>query len=199
MRKWTTYNTDALDVLRVIAWITALLLSLAGLAYQQGYRLNTSQSYPPGLYLLNALATHYQVGDLVLFCPPDNDAIKLGLDRQYIEAGRCHSHTVPIIKRIAAMEFDSVALDALISINDQILPNTTILTLDAKERPLPAYTYRDKQTFVMPHDTAFLYSDHAPKISFDSRYFGIVPLKNIQGIIKPIWIFRESTDLLNHT
>ena len=187
MRNWTTFDTDALDVLRVIAWIMVLLLSLAGLAYQQGYRLNTSQSYPPGLYLLNSLASHYQVGDLVLFCPPSGKVVNIAIVRGYINAGRCDSGTVPIIKKIAALEYDSVTLGTLISVNGTELPNTTLLPHDSKHRVLPAYTYKGKRVFVMPHDTAFLYSDHTPKKSFDSRYFGIVPLKNIQGIIKPIW------------
>jgi type IV secretory pathway protease TraF len=39
----------------------------------------------------------------------------------------------------------------------------------------------------VPGDTVWLLSAHDPR-SFDSRYFGAVPVASIQGIAHPIWV-----------
>ncbi len=180
-------NQSAIDNLKVIAWLTTLLLVLTTLAYLNGYRLNTSHSYPPGLYQLEAHTDSYKTGDLVLFCPPNNDAITTAIARGYLDAGRCNSGSVPIIKRIAAIGHDTVTLDKFIHINGNILPDTTVLIEDSEHRPLTPFTFKGQHQFILPPDTTFMYSDYAPSTSFDSRYFGWVAVKDIQGIIKPIW------------
>ncbi len=111
MRIWKNFNPDTFETLKIATWIIVLFFSFAWLAYQQGYRLNTSHSYPFGVYRLAPFTTNYSVGDLVLFCPPKSEIIQQALDRKYIEYGRCNSKTVPIIKRIAALEYDRVSLD----------------------------------------------------------------------------------------
>ena len=180
-------NQNALDNLNVIGWLTTLSLVLAGLAYLNGYRLNTSHSYPPGLYQLSHHASQYKKGDLVLFCPPNNDAIATAIARGYLDAGRCKSGSVPIIKRIAAMAHDTVTLNGFIHVNGNTLTHTTVLTEDSEHRPLTPFTLKGQHHFTVPPGTAFMYSDYAPETSFDSRYFGLVAIRDIQGTIKPIW------------
>jgi type IV secretory pathway protease TraF len=43
----------------------------------------------------------------------------------------------------------------------------------------------------VPADTVRLLSGHDPR-SFDSRYFGAVPVASIQGIAHPIWVVEWS-------
>jgi conjugative transfer signal peptidase TraF len=180
-------NQSPIDNLKVIGWFTALLLVLAGLAYLNGYRLNTSHSYPPGLYQLSPHTYLYKKADLVLFCPPNNDAISTAIARGYLDAGRCKSGSVPIIKRIAAIAGYTVTLNEFIHVNGHTLPHTTVLTEDSEHRPLTPFTLKGQHHFALPPETAFVYSDYAPETSFDSRYFGLVAMKDIQGIIKPVW------------
>ncbi|WP_394230733.1 conjugative transfer signal peptidase TraF [Shewanella colwelliana] len=180
-------NQSTIDNLKVIAWLTTLLAVLAGLAYLNGYRFNISHSYPPGLYQLEVRTYSDKTGDLVLFCPPNNNAISTAIARGYLDAGRCKSGSVPIIKRIAAIAHDTVTLNEFIHVNGNILPDTTVLTEDSEHRPLTPFTFKGQHQFILPPETAFVYSDYAPETSFDSRYFGFVAVKDIQGIIKPIW------------
>jgi type IV secretory pathway protease TraF len=49
--------------------------------------------------------------------------------------------------------------------------------------PIPAGSYR-----VGPEDV-WLLSSHDPR-SFDSRYFGAVPVANVLGIAHPLWVLR---------
>lgn len=182
-----TFNSNTFSTLRATGWFITFLFTLAGLAYLNGYRINTSYSYPPGLYQLEVHAGDYQTGELVLFCPPKNKMVTAAISRGYLDKGRCESGSVPIIKRIAAMEKDTVSLGTLISINGTSLPSTTIMQEDGEHRPLTPFTLKGLRQFTLPPDTAFVYSDYAPSASFDSRYFGWVAMKDIQGSIKPIW------------
>lgn len=179
-------RSDLIECLEIIALLLVVVFSLSYLGLAYGYRYNTSHSYPSGLYRLDLLSRDYAKGDLVLFCPPNNAAINLAISRGYLDEGRCESGSVPVIKRIAATEFDSVTLDKMIVINGKTLPNTTILKADSQHRPLVPYKLKEKGSFTVPANTVFLYSDYAPRKSFDSRYFGIVAIKDIKGKIKSV-------------
>jgi conjugative transfer signal peptidase TraF len=180
-------NLMRLNSLYTLLWLTVLLSTFALFAYLGGYRVNTSHSYPPGLYQLTPKRSPYHQGDLVLFCPPNNDAINTAIIRGYIDTGRCKSGSSPIIKRIVALEHDRITIDVFIYINGHVLPNSAVLKEDGRQRPLTPFTQKGHRQFVMPKGTVFVYSDYAPRTSFDSRYFGPVPLNHIQGIIKPVW------------
>jgi type IV secretory pathway protease TraF len=41
--------------------------------------------------------------------------------------------------------------------------------------------------YSVPAGEVWLLSGHDPR-SFDSRYFGAVPVTNIQGVARPIWV-----------
>jgi conjugative transfer signal peptidase TraF len=113
-------NQQSLLMLSVFGWGLVLLLVLSGGAYLKGYRLNTSHSYPAGIYQLTPQMDNFHKGDLVLFCPPDNEVIKTAITRGYLDTGRCKSGSVPIIKRIVALPYDRVTLDKLIYINNRV-------------------------------------------------------------------------------
>ncbi|MGI2002049.1 conjugative transfer signal peptidase TraF [Shewanella frigidimarina] len=163
-----------------------LFLFLIFSSYQLGIRINNSQSYPPGIYLLSS-TNHYDKNELILFCPPaNNPAILEALERDYIDSGRCDAGTVPIIKRIVGLEGDSVKFTPFIEINNVPLKDSIRLKLDGQKRQLPQI-----DNFTVPPGHFFAYSEHAPKYSFDSRYFGPVPIKNILGKIKPLILFPQ--------
>jgi len=169
------------------------LFSLSFTAYSNGYRLNTSTSFPPGIYVIDTSKSgyEYQIQDLILFCPPDNNSVKTALARGYISQGRCKSQTVPMIKRVAAIYRDEVTLGDTISINDLELTNTIIKYQDALKRSLIPFTLNGKNQFIVPCQQVFVYSDYAPNNSFDSRYFGPVPIKNIHGTVKSVLLIAD--------
>ena len=167
------------------------LFSLSFTAYSYGYRLNTSTSFPPGIYIIDSIKDDYQTHDLVLLCPPDNQSVRIALVRGYIGSGRCKSQTTPMIKRIAATYSDKVSLDGVISVNDHELPDTAIQSHDSQLRPLARFKLNGKSQFLMPYKQVFVYSDYAPSYSFDSRYFGPVPVENIRGTVNPVFLLTD--------
>ncbi len=82
---------------------------------------------------------------------------------------------------------DLVAISAAgVTVNGQPVQGTAQLPRDGAGRPLrpfPAGIYR------VVAGELWLLSGHDPR-SFDSRYFGPVPTKNVQGVARPIWVLR---------
>lgn len=170
-------------------WISAALLfiTLYGL-YQAGYRLNTSTSMPQGIYQMRPKPSVLQRGMVVILCPPETAVFKQAYERQYFGPGTCASGFQTLLKPVAAIEGDWVQLSPQgIQVNHHWLKNSVPLKTDAQGRPLarlPAGDYR-----VRPGQI-WLISSHHPQ-SFDSRYFGPVPIRQIQGLARPVWIWFQ--------
>lgn len=166
-------------------WLLSISIFTAAvsLAYFIGIRINTSKSFPPGIYIVSK-ANSYNKNDLVLFCPPNKAVIQDAIERGYIDTGRCDSGTVPIIKRIVGMSGDYVEFTPAVKINNSELPGSIRLKVDGENRALPQLP-----PFTVSINSFFAYSDYAPRNSFDSRYFGDVPMENILGNIRPLVLF----------
>jgi conjugative transfer signal peptidase TraF len=156
---------------------------IVSITYFMGIRVNTSKSFPPGMYIVSD-AKVYNKNDLVLFCPPNKAVIQDAIERGYIDTGRCDSGTVPIIKRIVGMSGDYVEFTPTVKINNSELQGSIRLKVDGENRALPQLL-----PFTVSTNSFFAYSDHAPRNSFDSRYFGDVPMENILGNIRPLVLF----------
>ncbi|EGR1335247.1 conjugative transfer signal peptidase TraF [Vibrio harveyi] len=173
-------KTQRLKITYVMCAISIFTLTLC---YAAGYRVNTSNSYPPGIYKIGKQPS-YHVGELVFFCPPNNDAVHMAKERGYIKLGLCVSHTTPAIKKIFATAGDQIELNDVVKINGLSIPNTTILSHDSQGRPLPAL-----KSFTLSKHQFFMLSDHAPKISYDSRYYGPITDSAVIGKANPIYLF----------
>lgn len=187
--------TTISDKVSVIGWSLVTFIALSLAAYSYGYRLNTSQSYPPGLYVIDAVKSNYQVNDRVLLCPPVHNSIKDAIRRGYLAPGYCDSGSVPMIKSIAAVSGDAVTLNDEVVIRDKALPGSTIQYHDSQGLALTPYRHHGKSRFWMPPGNVFVHSFYAPSDSFDSRYFGPVPTANILGTIKPVILLPDLQNL----
>jgi len=168
--------------LTLLSTIGLFLTVVSAMCYCYGFRFNTSISYPTGLYRLAGTSAIYRKGDLVLFCPPDNTIMQTALKRGYINPGTCQGGFTPVIKKIMATGGDVVAFDRQVSINAQPVPQARMLPTDSKDRPLPSPAPNQ-----LAPDTYLMLSDHRPVVSFDSRYYGPVPAKNVIGHIHPVF------------
>ena len=166
---------------RIFLALTVLGTVALPIVYASGWRVNVSNSYPPGLYRLDTNNAPLHTGDMVLFCPPDGPAMQLALSRSYIKPGTCKGGFSPVIKKIMAVAGDRISLDEVIHINDVPMPDYRVLKADSHHRPLPRL-----ESLTVPPDSVFLLSDHRPADSFDSRYYGAVPASQIQGHIHPV-------------
>ena len=146
-------------------WLT---LTFA-LAFGAGMRFNPTPSLPKGIYRLAPGAP--EKNDLVSFCL-EGEFAELALERGYLEPGSCPSGLRPLLKRLAALPGDFVDPSAV-----------PIRSVDSHGRSIsPALL-----PGVVPPGMALVLADHPG--SFDSRYFGFVPLDSLQRV-EPIFVFH---------
>lgn len=166
----------ALGVVCIGSAIVATLIT-AGIA--GGLRINLTPSYALGIWRIEPLDREPVIGDLVFLCPPRTVAIALALDRGYMRRGLCPGWITPLIKTVAALPGQRVAVGAAVSINGRPLPHSAVRGLDAENRIL-----RPWPGGVVPAGHLFLHSDF--RGSYDSRYFGPVPADGVLGLARPI-------------
>lgn len=164
--------------------VSGLALFGAGAA---GLRVNMTASMPRGLWHVAPAAGPIPRGAIVSLCLPSGPLLRLALRRGYLGAGRCPGGAEPLLKPVVAIAGDLVRVTAAgIAVNGALLPNSAALKQDRTGHPLrtvPPGTYR-----VGP-GAVWLVSSYAAR-SFDSRYFGPVPVADIQGLAHPIWVVR---------
>ena len=159
----------------IVFGVALATFQLCGLA---GIRINASPSLPIGVY-----STSTNPGDgLVEFCPAEPFA-GLASSRGYRDRGTCPDGATPLMKPIVAQAGDMVDLSGQgIAVNGKLLPNTAPLRADTHGRPLVAWTFGRYQ--VQPN-TVWVASSYHPR-SFDSRYFGPIPVSSIRAHVRPI-------------
>lgn len=132
---------------------------------------NATASAPIGLY--HRHFGRIERGNWVLIRPP-SDAANLAAARNYLPKN------IALIKRVAAQSGDRVCrFGKVISINGR---NVAMAMLqDSQGRNLPVWS----GCVVLGTQEIFLLN--APPASFDSRYFGPVPLDNVLERVAPLW------------
>jgi len=159
----------------VVALSTFGLLAVAVALWSTGIRVNTTASFPVGLYRQTEPGTGAKTGDLVLACLPRGK-----WHREPPWSLRCPDRAMPILKKIAALPNDRVAIAAAgIRVDGRMVPNS---------KPLPTQV-STATPGIVPGGMVWLLSDAAPD-SYDSRYFGPIPLTAIQAVVRPLWVFR---------
>ena len=167
---------------RQIAGRVALTAAIIGIAAFQlcgwfGIRFNLSPSLPAGIYV-----TTKAPAGLIEFCPEEPYA-SLAIDRGYRDEGTCPDGAMPLLKPIVARTGDVVDVSARgIAVNGALLRNSAPLRVDTKGRPLPAWRFGN---YVVAPGTVWVASSYNPR-SFDSRYFGPVPISAIRDYVHPL-------------
>lgn len=150
-----------------VAGITLIVVGAA--CRMAGIRINTSKSIPVGLYRTTDMPI--AKGSYVLVCPPQGDIFGEARERGYIGAGFCPGNYGYLMKRVAAVENDTVTVtDEGVRVNGSLLPLSVPRRSDKGRKPLPYYRIDD---YVLGRDEVLLMSDKSAT-SFDSRYFGPV-------------------------
>ena len=134
---------------------------------------NVTHSAPVGLY--RRAFSGVESGAWVLVRAPQA-AAQMAASRGYLP------RSVPMVKRIAASSGDHVCRAGLsVTINGQ--PAAQALWHDSLGRALPVWN----GCIDLKADQIFLIT--SPPTSFDSRYFGPVPVANVIERIAPLWTF----------
>ena len=160
----------------------ALTAAVVGIAVFQlcgwlGVRFNLSPSLPAGLYVATKMPAR-----LIEFCPAEPYAA-LAIQRGYRDEGTCPDGAMPLLKPIVAIGGDSVDISAEgITVNGSLVRNSAPLCVDTKGRTLPAWHFGH---YVVAPGTVWVASSYNPR-SFDSRYFGPVPISSIRDYVRPL-------------
>jgi conjugal transfer pilin signal peptidase TrbI len=143
-------------MLLFVAPVGAVLLAMMG-----GLRINVSASIPVGAYLESRLPAMIEPGILVLVRQP--------------------GQTLRSVKPVAAVEGDVIC---------RLGNRIWIRGIDFgpvydiwRGQPLPS-AIDDGCCIVVPPDYTFLASA-APR-SYDSRYYGLIPVARLEGLVQPI-------------
>ena len=171
-------------------WPLAVALgAAAGVALdaRAGVGLNLSASAPRGLY--RTVAGAPTRGALVVACLPA-DVAAFGLARGYLGAGTCPGGAQPVLKRVVAIAGDTIDLDSAgTTVNRVRLVGQPMTDRDSSGRPLPHLLFGPH--VVRPGDVWLAGQSHTR--SWDSRYFGPVPVVGVRGIARPILMLGESS------
>ena len=166
-----------------ICAISLIVLLAFALCWAAGYRLNLTRSLPVGLYRLTGGPV--QRGRLAAFCLEDAESISLAQERGYLAAGSCPSGLRPLLKVVSGLAGDTVEFQQkLIAVNGQPLAGTAVVSRDSKGRPTPPS--RLAPGVIAPGKVLVLSPQHSG--SFDSRYFGLVPLAALRPV-EPVLTF----------
>jgi len=165
-----------------VAFLILSPLLLLGLALLAGFRFNHTHSFPAGVFYWTAPKAP-EVGDLVIFDPPDTPLFRLARERGYVGSGGFRPYE-RMLKGLVAIGGDAVTIDdAGVTVNGRRLENSKPMSVDAAGRPLPVWHL---EGYRLSPGEVLLMSDHSP-LRFDGRYFGPIPRAQIRSVVRPVW------------
>ena len=162
---------------------TVLVTAPAWIGHRPKLIWNASASVPVGLYRVE-LVDRIGVSDIAVVMPPERLADFLA-ERGYLPNG------VPLLKHVLALAGTIVCRRGG-SIIVYGVAFGRALERDRHGRPLPAW----QGCRVIADDEVFLMNWLAAD-SFDSRYFGPLPLTSIIGRAVPIWTTDDTSSAPN--
>lgn len=165
-------RTRTVMAVLLMAIVAFAAIVLAG--FGAGLRVNMTPSEPLGLWRIRPLNRPAMIGDLVFICPPQTEAMRLARRRGYLRGGLCPGGYAPLIKTIVGVAGQRVSIGRSVSIGGVPLVLSRLADVDGKGRPL-----KPALSGVIPANDVFLHADFLG--SFDSRYFGPVPISGILG------------------
>ncbi|HUY39580.1 MAG TPA: conjugative transfer signal peptidase TraF [Candidatus Binataceae bacterium] len=141
---------------------------------------NTDSAAPAGVY--RVIGREVARGDLVAACLPIAVA-QAGLARGYLRTGGCVGNAEPVDKIVGALPGDIVEIEPRwIAINGKRIAHCVTAAHDSTGRPLTHVAWGKRQV-VMNEVWLFGFNDRR---SWDSRYFGPIPIANLRGKLEPV-------------
>lgn len=158
--------------------VISLLLGCGLVASHVGLRINLTASMPRGIYRISPDSAPER-GDLVTFCLENPGYVALARERGYLRPGSCQNELEPLLKLLVGTAGDHVYLTRDgVWLNGDLLPDSQVRIQDSLKRPLPPTSLRSGR---IPDGMALVMSNGHPG-SFDSRYFGLVPLASLTTV-----------------
>lgn len=154
-------------------------LGLIALLGGHGFRVNLTPSEPLGIWRIVEPERPILVGDLVFICPPVTDAMREARARGYLRFGLCKGWVAPLIKTVVATSGQTIEISSNVRVDGRPLPHSRVAPVDGKGREM---VHSDGG--VVPPGMVFLHSEFPG--SFDSRYFGPLPMDGVLGLAQEV-------------
>jgi conjugative transfer signal peptidase TraF len=161
---------------------SSLIAASAGIGLIGDVRLNLTPSEPLGIWRIEPIDRAPTVGDLVFICLPPTSQFEEARKLGYLRRGLCAGGFAPLIKTIAALPGQRIAIGDTVEIDGAILDASRVRKDDGQGRPIIPFSGG-----IVPPGYLFLHSSFAS--SYDSRYFGPVPDSGLLGLARPILTF----------
>jgi conjugative transfer signal peptidase TraF len=140
----------------------------------------TDSAAPLGIY--RTVTARFTRGELVLACLPSQTA-RLALERGYLGAGDCQARAEPVAKIIGALPGDTLEIQAgWTAVNGVRIPNSSTVPRDSMGRSLAHVAWGMR---TVPSGQVWLFGFNNRR-SWDGRYFGQVPIRNVLGELEPL-------------
>ncbi|QCJ00848.1 conjugative transfer signal peptidase TraF (plasmid) [Agrobacterium larrymoorei] len=165
-----------------ISSVSLFALGFIVLLGGQGLRVNVTPSEPLGIWRIVKPDRPILVGDLVFICPPDTDAMREARTRGYLRFGLCDGWVAPLIKTVVATSGQAIETADDVRVDGRQVPHSRVARVDGHGREMERY-----DGGVVPPGTVFLHSEFPS--SFDSRYFGPLPMDGILGLAREVWTY----------
>lgn len=165
--------------------ISSVSLSTIGLIVLlggAGFRINLTPSEPLGLWRIIESDRPILVGDLIFICPPTTKEMREARARGYLRFGLCAGRVAPLIKTVVATSGHVIEIRNDVRVDGWRLPHSRVARIDGQGRELAPHGGG-----VVPPGTVFLHSKFSG--SFDSRYFGPLPVDGILGLAREVWTY----------
>ncbi|NNH65926.1 conjugative transfer signal peptidase TraF [Rhizobium laguerreae] len=175
----TVQQRRAIVVLSMAALVAILLVVIA---VAGGYRINLTPSEPLGLWRIVPLHRPAAVDDLLFICPPDTAAMRAARARGYLRSGSCPGGVAPLIKTVIAVAGQHAEIGVSVSVDGRGVSSSSLALRDGKGRPLTPFPGG-----IVPPGCVFLHSVFPG--SYDSRYFGPVPISGILGLAQEVFTY----------
>jgi conjugative transfer signal peptidase TraF len=159
--------------------LTIIFFSLVVICAVLGIRFNLTESLPQTVFI----TTSDPSATLVEFCPQE-PAARLSVERRYRMPGICSDGGAPLLKPVVAREGDQVEVSTNgIAVNGKLLRNSAARTRDSRGRSLTSWP---SGKYVVAAGFIWVVSEYHP-LSFDSRYYGPVPIRLVRHHLRPLW------------
>lgn len=165
-----------------ISSVSLFTLGLIVLFGGAGFRVNLTPSEPLGLWLIVDPDRPILVGDLIFICPPKTGAMREARARGYLRFGLCAGRVAPLIKTVVATSGQVIEIHDDVRVDGRPLPHSRVTRTDGRGREILHH-----EGGVVQPGTVFLHSKFPG--SFDSRYFGPLPMDGILGLAQEVWTY----------
>jgi conjugative transfer signal peptidase TraF len=141
---------------------------------------NTDSAAPAGIY--RVVGHRVARGDLVAACLPIAVAQE-GLARGYLRTGGCPGNAEPVDKIVGALPGYIVEIEpGWVAINGVRIAHSSTAAHDSAGRPLEHVAWGKRQVAA---NEVWLFGFNDRR-SWDSRYFGPIPVANVRGKLDPV-------------